>query len=131
MAPLPGLKGSDIACVVLQRRPELGQGCQNILECARHDTNNAIETVVKRDLAPHNRPVASKASPPQCVAEDYDSRPVEVVIRKIEVPSHGGRNPQRTKVHPAHPLPFQSFPLPSCGYDLPPPPSPPPAPPPI
>src|SRR5258706_15366468 len=104
MAPLPGLKGSDIARVVLQRRPELGQGSQNILECARQHTDDGVQIAVKRDLASDNRAVTREASLPQYVAEDYHPRPVELVIRKIEVPPQGGRNAQRTKVRRAHAL---------------------------
>src|SRR5438132_1193956 len=67
MTPLLCFETGDVSCVVLQRRPELGRGSQDILERAWHHADDSIEVVVERNLATQDRAVAAEATPPQSI----------------------------------------------------------------
>src|SRR5262245_5141781 len=107
MPPLSAYSGERL--VVLQERPDLRRGSQNILERARHYADDGIAVIVERDLAPDNRGITAEAPPPQPVAEDHHVGAMEPVVGRVEVPSKRRRRPQRAKVARAHELPIESL----------------------
>src|SRR5262249_38545811 len=79
MSPLPALKWQRR--VVLQKRPDLRRGEQDILERAWHYADDGKARVIERDLAADDRGVAAEAPAPQPVAEDRHSLAIGTVVR--------------------------------------------------
>src|SRR5262245_56982791 len=114
MTPFPAL-GRERR-VVLQKRPDLRRGSQNILEFARHHADNGIAVIVERDLSPYNRWIAAEAPPPHRVAEDHHVAAMEPVVSSSEVPSKRRRRAQRAEVARAHELSIESLRLSRSGH---------------
>src|ERR1700677_4949361 len=98
MTPLRCVEAADISRVVLQGRPELRRGSQDVLESLRHHAEDGIKVVVERDLAPYDGAVAAETPPPQRVAEDHHMGTFETIVGFLEVPSERRRDAQRTEV---------------------------------
>src|ERR1044072_5067825 len=96
MPPFPPFKRKRV--VVLQERPEVRRGRQNILKRARHDANNRVGTVVEPNLATNDGAVATKASSPQAVTKNHDARAIQAVIARVEILPQGGQHPQAPKI---------------------------------
>src|ERR1044072_3624285 len=108
MPPFPPFKRKRV--VVLQERPEVRRGRQNILKRARHDANNRVGTVVEPNLATNDGAVATKASAAndgrcanksssaQAVTKNHDARAIQAVIARVEILPQGGQHPQDPKI---------------------------------
>src|SRR5438128_10071509 len=116
MTPLLCFETGDVSCVVLQRRPELGRGSQDILERAWHHADDSIEVVVERNLATQDRAVAAEATPPQCITEDHYVGAAELIVGWLEVFTQRRRNAQRAEIAGAHTLAIQTFRLGRAGH---------------
>ena len=68
MAPFAAIEGEG--SVVLQGRPDLRRGTQDILELAGHDADHGDRIVLDQNLTADDRGVTAKAPPPQPVADD-------------------------------------------------------------
>ena len=84
VAPRPSLSSH----VVLQRRPDLGRGRQDILEAARHDADDQVAAVVELDLSADDGRIAAEAPPPERVAQDHDVGSVGTIVGR-----HRSRGP--------------------------------------
>src|SRR5262245_33210816 len=113
MPPLPALEWQRR--VVLQERPDLRRGRQDVLERARHYADDGIARVIERDLAADDRGVATEAPSPQPVAEDRHPRAIGTVVGSIEALSDRRRRAQHTEVARAHALTIESLGLGPAG----------------
>src|SRR5215471_11168246 len=68
VSPLAGFRRRNVFRVVLQWGPRLCCGRQNVLECARHDSDDRVRLIIEPDLLPDNSCVGTKPSPPQAIA---------------------------------------------------------------
>src|SRR5208282_5591544 len=109
MSPLASFDRSDISCVVLQRRPNLGRGSKNIIELAGQNADDGIAVVVERHLASDNRRVAAKAPPPKSVADDRYFRAMKHIVGSLHVSSERRRHAKRSEVAGADLLSIDTF----------------------
>ena len=107
MAPLAAVGGKR--GVVLERRPEFGSGCEDVLKVLVHDADDGVERVVEADLGADDAGVASEAALPESVAEDGDVWAAEDVVGGLKAAADDGRDAQDLEVVRADALSFEAF----------------------
>ena len=101
--------------VVLERRPEFGSGCEDVLKVVGHDADDGVERVVETDLGADDAGVASEAALPESVVENGDVRAPEGVVGGLKAAADDGRDAQDLEVTCADALPFEAFGLVASG----------------
>ena len=106
MPPFPAVGRERLA--VLERRPRLGRGREEILEPVGHHADDGVRRVVQRHRAAHEGGVAAEALP-QRVAEDDDVGALRAIVRPGEVAPEQRCHAERPEVAGAHPLRVEPF----------------------
>ncbi len=96
MSPLRAIGGKR--SIILQERPDPGRWRQYILEAGRHYACHGVETVIQRDLAPHNGMITMEAALPDSVAEDNHIGTSAPIVCRIEIVSQGPRHTEHMEV---------------------------------
>src|SRR5579871_1546253 len=109
LAPFPRVRIGDVACVVLQRCPDLRRRKHHVLEECRHDADHGVEVVVESDLAADDGAVRTEAAAPQMIAEDGYAGTVDLILGLLKGPPERRRHAEYPRPIPTHALPVQPF----------------------
>jgi hypothetical protein len=64
MPPLARLRGSEVAAIVLKRRPRFRLRSKHIFKCASHHTDDCVSITIEPHWATDDRMITAKMSAP-------------------------------------------------------------------